>query len=76
MAKKYSYVHKQPNYWDVRYDEWNGYEGPHIVVSQGGRELQIYLKTLDLRHQVGSFDTDEILELIEIAKEYKELHNI
>lgn len=60
----------------VRYDEWNGYESAHIVVKQGERELQIYLKSLDLRHQNGSFSTDEIEELIEIAKEYKEQNNL
>ena len=76
MAKEYSNVHKQPRYWNVRYDEWNGFEGAHIVITQGDRELQIYLESLDLRFQEGHFDTDEIEELKEIAKEYKRAHNL
>ena len=55
MSSYYSYVHRQPGYWKVRYDSAKGWEGPHIHVSQGDRELQVYTNTLDIRHQDGRF---------------------
>ena len=30
MPNEYSYVHGQPGYWKVRFDDWNGWEAPHI----------------------------------------------
>ena len=53
MPSEYSFVHGQPNYWRVRFDDWNGWEAPHIHASQGGRELQVYTQTLAIKNQTG-----------------------
>ena len=55
MPSEYSFVHGQPNYWRVRFDDWNGWEAPHIHASQGGRELQVYTQTLAIKNQTGRF---------------------
>lgn len=70
MVKKYSQVYRVPDYWTVRYDEWKSYEASHIHVTQGGREIQVYVNSLDIKNQDGRFTNDEIEEIKEIAKEY------
>ena len=70
MPSHYSYVHRQPGYWKVRYDSSKGWEGPHIHVSQGDRELQVYTNTLDIKHIDGRFSAREIEEIKDIARYY------
>ena len=55
MPSEYSYVHGQPGYWRVRFDDWNGWEAPHIHAAQGDRELQVYTQTLEIKNQNGRF---------------------
>lgn len=71
MPSEYSYVHGQPNYWRVRYDEWNGWENAHIHASQGERELQVYTDSLEIKEQSGRFSRDEIEEIKDIARKYR-----
>ena len=70
MPSEYSDVHGQPNYWRVRFDDWNGWEAPHIHASQGDRELQVYVQTLAIKNQNGKFTNAEIEEIKKIAKSY------
>ncbi len=70
MPSEYSYVHGQPNYWRVRFDDWNGWEAPHIHAMQGDRELQVYTKTLEIKNQNGRFSSSEIEEIRNIARSY------
>lgn len=70
MPSEYSYVHGQPGYWKVRFDDWNGWEAPHIHAMQGDRELQVYTKTLEIKNQTGKFSSDEIEEIKNIARNY------
>lgn len=70
MPSEYSYVHGQPGYWKVRFDDWNGWEAPHIHAMQGDRELQVYTKTLEIKNQTGRFSSAEIDEIKNIAKSY------
>lgn len=70
MPSEYSYVHDQPAYWRVRFDEWNGWEDSHIHAMQGSRELQVYTKTLEIKNQVGRFSREEIDEIKQIARKY------
>lgn len=70
MPSHYSYVHRQPGYWKVRYDSWNGWEAPHIHASQGDRELQVYTNTLEIKHIDGRFSAQEIEEIKDIARSY------
>lgn len=70
MPSEYSYVHGQPGYWRIRFDDWNGWEAPHIHAMQGDRELQVYTQTLQIKNQTGRFSSAEIDEIINIAKSY------
>lgn len=70
MPSEYSYVHGQPGYWKVRFDDWNGWEAPHIHVTQGDRELQVYTRTLEIKNQSGKFSSAEIEEIKAIASSY------
>ena len=70
MPSEYSYVHGQPNYWRVRFDDWNGWEAPHIHARQGDRELQVYVQTLAIKNQNGRFTNEEIEEIKRIAQSY------
>lgn len=70
MPSEYSYVHGQPGYWRVRFDDWNGWEAPHIHAMQGDRELQVYTQTLEIKNQSGRFSYDEIEEIKDIASSY------
>lgn len=70
MPSEYSYVHGQPGYWKVRFDDWNGWEAPHIHAMQGDRELQVYTKTLEIKNQTGKFSSAEIEEIKNIARNY------
>lgn len=70
MPSEYSFVHGQPNYWRVRFDDWNGWEAPHMHASQGGRELQVYTQTLAIKNQTGRFTVDEVNEIKMIASSY------
>jgi len=71
MPSEYSNVHGQPNYWNVRFDEWNGWENDHIHAKQGQRELQVYTESLGIKNQDGKFSKDEIEEIKTIAKKYR-----
>jgi hypothetical protein len=71
VPSEYSFVHRQPNYWQVRFDDANGWEAPHIHAKQGDRELQVYIETLDIKNQNGRFSYDEIEEIRDIASNYK-----
>ena len=81
MPNEYSYVHGQPGYWKVRFDDWNGWEAPHIHAMQGDRELQVYTKTLEIKNIARSyannyclsinenmFDTNSIDNLVELKQ--------
>ena len=73
MPKEDSYVHRQRNYWSVRYDAANSGAGEryaHVHISQGDRTISI---TVDgyIQNQSGYFSRKELEELIEIAKSYK-----
>lgn len=70
MPRFDSEVHRQSNYWQVRYDAWNGWEAAHVHVSQGGREIIIFTETLDIRSISGRFSNDEIAEAMGIASYY------
>lgn len=70
MPSEYSYVHSQPGYWRVRFDDWNGWEAPHIHAMQGERELQVYTQTLEIKNQTGKFSSSEIEEIKNIARSY------
>lgn len=70
MPSEYSYVHGQPGYWKVRFDDWNGWEAPHIHAKQGDRELQVYTQTLEIKNQSGRFSSSEIDEIKDIASSY------
>jgi len=70
MPSEYSYVHGQPGYWRVRFDDWNGWEAPHIHAMQGDRELQVYTQTLEIKNQSGRFSSSEIEEIKNIARSY------
>lgn len=70
MPSEYSYVHGQPGYWRVRFDDWNGWEAPHIHATQGDRELQVYTQTLEIKNQSGRFSSSEIEEIQDIASSY------
>lgn len=70
MPSEYSYVHGQPGYWRIRFDDWNGWEAPHIHAMQGDREIQIYTKTLEIKNQSGRFSPSEIEEIKNIARSY------
>lgn len=70
MPSEYSYVHGQPGYWRVRFDDWNGWEAPHIHATQGDRELQVYTQTLEIKNQNGRFSSSEVEEIKNIAKSY------
>ena len=70
MPSEYSYVHGQPGYWRVRFDDWNGWEAPHIHAMQGDRELQVYTQTLEIKNQTGRFSASEIEEIKNIARLY------
>lgn len=56
--------------WRVRFDDWNGWEAPHIHASQGDRELQVYTQTLEIKNQSGRFSSAEIDEIKRIAASY------
>lgn len=71
MPSKYSLVHRQPNFWNVRFDDSNGWEAPHIHAKQRGRELIVILSSLKIRQQVGDFSRDEINEIRNIAVSYR-----
>lgn len=70
MPREYSNVHGQPGYWQVRFDDWNGWEAPHIHATQGDRELQVYTQTLEIKNQNGRFSNSEIEEIKSIARSY------
>lgn len=70
MSKEYSYTHQQPDYWEIRFDAFNGTEAAHIHAKQGDRELQVITSTLRLKHQDGEFSKEEIKEIVKIASKY------
>ena len=65
MPSEYSYVHGQPNYWRVRFDDWNGWEAPHIHARQGDRELQVYVQTLAIKRIAQSYANNYCLSIHE-----------
>ncbi|MEG0022327.1 MAG: hypothetical protein RSB77_03985 [Bacilli bacterium] len=71
MPSEYSYVHRQPDYWKIRYDAPNGWEAEHIHAKQGDRELQVYTDSLAIKNQDGRFSYDEVEEIRDIARLYR-----
>lgn len=72
MTKVDSKIYRTTKYWEVHFHAWAGKEGDHIIVTQGGREIQIYTSTLDIKDRaISRWTTEEIEELREIAKSYR-----